>query len=335
MIKRISEISAKLDDLRASGVQRGSDVGFECLNALYSLKQGSYTTILAPPGHGKTEFALELAFNQAIKFGKRSLLNTPETGGVEDITAELIHKYTGKSFYKSNPHHCDDAEYEAAKNWLDYHFLIMDTDERAYSFQEMFDLAEKWEQAPEQKMNGDKIDILVGDPWNELKHEMGDYKGRQDLYIEDTMGEVRRRLKRTGKHLILCLHPAHQQMVTETINGSVIRYYPMPSARESAGGQALLRKAFCWINIWRPAVGLLNEYNQPYEDNQLIITVEKAKPKGVATKGTTSLFFDWKRNRYYEKINNQRRYAFEHEKGHTEVTLSQLAPNLEFDDCPF
>jgi hypothetical protein len=87
-----------------------------------------------------------------------------------------------------------------------------------------------------------------------------------------------------------------------------------PMAREAAGGQALLRKAMGWINMWRPPKGLLDDNGMPYDENEVIIAIEKAKPKGVAKRGTTSLFFDWKKNRYYEKINGNEHYAFEHLK---------------------
>jgi hypothetical protein len=327
MIRSISQISDNLSHLRDFGVQRGDDTGFITLDSLYSIKQGFMTFILMPPGHGKTEFAIELALNQAIRFGKRTILNTPETGSIEDIVAELVHKVTGKSFFKSNQFHCDDKEYYSALNWIEQHFLILDTDDRSFSFTEMFEAADQWE-----KENKDeKIHLMIGDPYNELRHDMSTYGGRQDLYIEDAMGDVRRRCKKTKRHFILCLHPANQQIIIK----DEIRYFPMPTAREAAGGQALLRKGFCWINGWRPPVGLLDENGQPYKENQLILTLEKVKPKGVGKKGTTSVFFDWQRNRYYEEHGSQHFYAFEHEKGYTEKKLSELLPNLSFDDAPF
>lgn len=304
MIKKISDLRTKLDDLRESGVQSGDVTGFKVLDELYTLKQGFMTFILMPPGHGKTEFAVELAINQATKFGKRTLLNTPETGSVEDIIAELIHKKTGKSFFKTNGFHCEDKEYYEALNWIEHHFLILDTDEKSYSFTEMFEAADQWEKETKQK-----IHLMIGDPYNELRHDMGSYGGRQDLYIEDSIGDLRRRCKKSNRHFILCLHPANQQIVTT----GEIRYFPMPTAREAAGGQALLRKAFCWINGWRPPVGLNDANGMPYQENQLIITLEKVKPKGVGKKGTTSVYFDWQKNRYYEQdyIGNKF-YAFEH-----------------------
>jgi hypothetical protein len=82
-------------------------------------------------------------------------------------------------------------------------------------------------------------------------------------------------------------------------------------AREAAGGQALLRKAMTWINMWRPPHGMNDQYGQPYPDNIVLIKVEKAKPKGVAMRGEMVLQFDWKKNRYFEF---PKLYAFEHEK---------------------
>jgi hypothetical protein len=60
----------------------------------------------------------------------------------------------------------------------------------------------------------------------------------------------------------------------------------------------------------------------------------KAKPKGSANRGTTSLFFDWKRNRYYEEIEGKQRFAFEHEKGENLLLPNdfKLPINEKFDD---
>jgi hypothetical protein len=87
----------------------------------------------------------------------------------------------------------------------------------------------------------------------------------------------------------------------------------MPMAREAAGGQALLRKAMTWINMWRPPSGMQDENGIPYKENQVLINIEKAKPKGVSTRGTISLYFDWKKNRYFEEGEYKNLYAFEHE----------------------
>jgi hypothetical protein len=297
MIRKFKDIEKPLMDMRENGMPRGENTGFACLDELYSIKQGSYTFILAPPHQGKSEFSFELAFNQAQKYGKKSLIYSPETGSVEDIYAEFIHKYTGKPFYKSIPGSVDDKQFYEAINYIDEYFSIVDSDEKSYGFKDIINL-----------VTDEKI--ILTDPYNELRHDMGDFGARQDLYIEDLCGEIRRYCKKNKKHWILTLHPANQMTVTDK---SGFRYYPMPMAREAAGGQALFRKAMTWINMWLPPKGMLDENGMPFAENICLINIEKAKPKGVAKKGQTKLFFDWKRNRYYEEGEYKHNYAFEHE----------------------
>lgn len=318
MIKRYSQIQNDLDTLRDKGIPRGDNTGFKRLDQLYSIKQGTYTFILAPPHHGKSEFAFELALNQAHKYGKKCLIYSPETGSVEEIYAELIHKLTGKPFYKTSGMAADDKEYYQALNYIDEMFSIVDSDEMAYSFKDIINL-----------VTDEKI--IITDPYNELKHDMAEYGTRQDLYIEDLCGDIRRYCKKNKKHWMLTLHPSHQQIISE----KGIRYYPMPMAREAAGGQALLRKAMTHINMWRPPFGLTNEDGIPYRDNEVLINIEKAKPKGVATKGTISLFFDWKRNRYFEEGEYKDLYAFEHEKELKGSDFREPLVERIINDAPF
>lgn len=296
MIKKYKNIQLSIDDLRQIGIPRGENTGFKKLDELYSIKKGSFTFILAPPHNGKSEFCFELLINQAQKYGKKSLIYSPETGSVEEIYAELIHKLTGKPFYKSIPGHADDKEFYQAINYIDEMFSIVDGDEKSYSFKDLTSLVTDEE-------------ILLLDPYNELTHDMSEFGTRQDLYIEQLCSEIRRYCKKSKKHCLLTLHPANQQIVNE----KGVRFYPMPMAREAAGGQALLRKAMTWINMWRPPVNLNNDLGYPYKENEVLITIEKAKPKGVSTRGTISLFFDWKKNRYFEEGEYNDLYAFAHE----------------------
>ena len=316
MIKKSNNIKTTLDKMREVGTPRGQNTGFETLDRLYSIKQGSSTFILAAPHHGKSELSFELIFNQAQKYSKKSLVYSPETGSVEDIYAEFIHKYTGKPFYKSIPGSVDDKEYNNALNYIDEMFSIVDSDEKSYSFADLTKLV-----TDEQ--------IILCDPYNEMRHDMTGYGTRQDLYIEDLCGEIRRYCKKNNKHVIQTLHPSWQAKIEgKDVNGKKIHFYPMPSAREAAGGQALFRKAMTWINMWRPPVNYPNEYGMPCLENEVIIQIEKAKPKGVSTRGTTSLYFDWKRNRYYEEQGGSNLYAFEHEVIKNNFVIM---PNLSFE----
>jgi hypothetical protein len=325
MIKKSNDIKSNLEKMREVGTPRGEDTGFETLNRIYSIKQGSSTFILAAPHHGKSELSFELIFNQAQNYSKKTLVYSPETGSVEDIYAEFIHKYTGKPFYKSMSGAVEDREYYNALSYIDEMFSIVDSDEKSYSFKDLTKLV-----TDEQ--------IILCDPYNEMRHDMSAYGARQDLYIEDLCGEIRRYCKKNHKHVIQTLHPSWQSKIEgKDINNQKIMYYPMPSAREAAGGQALFRKAMTWINIWRPPVNMANEHGQPYLENEVLIQVEKAKPKGVATRGITSLYFNWHKNRYYEDYCGTDSYAFNHTKKQIDNKVTILQPNFNFDtdDRPF
>src|SRR3546814_20902965 len=89
---------------------------------------------------------------------------------------------------------------------------------------------------------------------------------RQDLYIEDIAGEIRRWCRNNKKHMIITMHPAVQQIVIAKAGTKA--YYPMLKARQAAGGQAWLRKAMGWINLWRPPVYLYADNGMTYADNR-------------------------------------------------------------------
>lgn len=329
MIKRLNDVRQKLDVLRTSTNQRGSNTGFKSLDNLYSIKNGSYTFVLGSPTHGKSEFIFELLINQAHR-GFRSIIYSPETGSVEEIIAELVHKYTGKSAYLTNQYHCDDKEFIEALTFIDWHFLVVDSEEKAYSITDIFNMVDKYEK----ENNGEKINYIMAEPYNEIRHDMTEFGARQDLYIEQFVGDVRRYCKKTGKHTFISLHPTSQQMKND--NG--FSYYPKPLPREAAGGQALFRKAMSWITIWRPPVGYPHDHGD-HGDNDLIVSIDKAKPKGVSTKGETMLFFDWQKNRYYEQINGVKMYAYEHENTLISDYVQPMQPSKMFnepnDDAPF
>jgi len=71
-----------------------------------------------------------------------------------------------------------------------------------------------------------------------------------------------------------------------------------------------------WITLWRPPRHYKNKEQNWDEvlENEVHVFIDKAKPKGVSVKGMCKLYFDWKKNRYYEKINNIDCYAYDFEK---------------------
>lgn len=322
MIKNIFDLKKSVDRLRDEGVQKGLTTGFKGLDELYSIKPGSYTIVHGAPTHGKSEIIFELLINQSDQHDKKSIILSPESGNAEEITLELIHKRLGQTAYKSNRFACSDADYNKAFNWVAHYFAIADDEEKSYSFQELMNEITLYE-----KLRNCRFDYIMAEPWNELNHKLAlsDNSGRQDLAIEEELTLLRRYCKNEKKHVFLSFHPAFQTLVQDPV--SKLKFYEMPRAREAAGGQATLRKAFSWINIWRPPVGVADSRGMPYMENELWVHVEKSKPKGIGKKGQVVLYFDWQKNRYYEKLDGSNKYAFEHESVHNLHTPDEVVFN--------
>ncbi|HEY4323605.1 MAG TPA: hypothetical protein VGN20_06455, partial [Mucilaginibacter sp.] len=271
MIKRLSDIKENIESIVKNPVQRGNETGFKALDELYTIKKGSFTCWLGSPAHGKSELIFEVLMNQSLKYGSINLIYSPETGTVEEIMIELAHKYLQKQIVRHNPLNevATELDMHTALEWVDHHFIIIDGDENAYSFAQICEECDKFE-----KGNNVKVSNIMAEPYNELVHDMRDFGGRQDLYIEWLITEVRRYSKKNGKHIHISFHTGSQ---TAQKVGN-ITFYPMPKAREAAGGQAAFRKAMTWINIWRPASGLKDAKGIPYLPNEVLVNIEKAKP---------------------------------------------------------
>lgn len=325
MIKKFKDIEKDFDFLVEFGSPRGNDTGFESLDEIYSIKYGAYTIILAEPHSGKSELGFELCMGQAEQFGKKTLVYSPETGSVADIYAELIHKHTGKPISQKLPNALTMREIYSASAWVDAHFSIIDSDDRGYTYYDIM------------KMRTDESLIFV-DPNNEVIHE---YTDRQDTYIENVTADIRRFCKKNDCHMIITMHPAKQETSIDANTGK--RYFDMPKARMAAGGQAWFRKAMGWINMWRPAQGLTDVDGMPYAENCVIVEVEKAKPKGIGRKGSCMLFWDFKRNRYFEEglTSGGYLYSFDNKRGFSYKPADEfekptaMQANINFDNSDF
>lgn len=322
MIVKSKDISKELDFLKEYGNPKGNSTGFETLDEFYTIKYGSYTIILAEPHSGKSEFGFELCMGQAERYGKKTLVYSPETGNVADIYAELIHKHTGKPL-----RFLEDKEYYQALMWVDEYFSVINSDDKGYTYHDIMKLRTN-------------EDLIFVDPNNEVIHHFID---RQDIYIEEITADIRRFCKKHNVHFIITMHPAKQET---SVGEGGKRYFDMPKARMAAGGQAWFRKAMGWINMWRPPDCVRDEDGEPYPENAVLINIEKAKPKGIGKKGTAMLFWDWKRNRYFEEALDGTNfyYCFQYEKGKSYMqpddinSSSAMQANINFtwgDNLPF
>jgi hypothetical protein len=287
------DVKNDLKDYRYHKPVKGVDTGLKPIDEIFSMLKGTTTYAFGSPHSGKTEIFLDIALYVAEKHNWKFALYMPENGDVKDLMAELCKKYIMRPYFVEEQNHMTDEQAERAEKFIDEHFLIFDANEYSLSIEGFLTKIKEAED-----FYGCKIDCIIADPFNEFDHsKMKDDGNRQDLYIENMLGKIRRDAKKNNRHNIFITHSNDNQEM-KTVNG--INFMPMPHARDVAGGKAWFRKAMQLVAIWRPPQ---TEYKPMTvgAHNELIFKVLKSKPKGVGKLGEASVFWDYKRQRYYYK----------------------------------
>lgn len=291
---KVTEKQTELNELRNNGYQKGHSIGWGFDSLPITIKQGCTTYVAGAPHDGKTEFWLEILINLSVEHKLRHAIYTPETGTVEDIISELCYKYIGKPYIKKMENPMTESERIASEMFIDEYFYIIDPLDDKMTANDFYKIVDKIEIE-----EGKRIHTTLIDPFNELSHDFSKDEGRQDLYIERILGDVRKNARKTNRHNCVITHVRDQAPIT-TDN---ITFFPMATPREIAGGQAWFRKGLLMIIIWRPPYGLNDEFGIAYQKNEVKIRVVKSKPKGVSVNGTYTMFYDVIKNAYYMRGN--------------------------------
>lgn len=271
------------------GVQKGLDIGFRCMQDAYSIKSGCTSYVMGSPVSGKTELWFEFLVNLTEKYSLKHAIFTPETGDKVEIAAELCHKYIGKPFFKNKAGCMSESERFMALNWLNESFFIIDPSDNALSMEDFYKTVDTIE-----KDCQIKIDTTTIDPFNELTENL---HGERDLHIEKLLTFSRKNARATGRHNCIITHCRDQVPVKD----GDITYFPPPTARDYAGGQVWFRKGQGMLSAWRPVEGHEYRPGKVGTHNEVVVEVQKAKPKGIGThKANNSLYFNTQKNRYYE-----------------------------------
>jgi len=302
---RVNEFRNEVTALFEKGIQRGAYVGFETLDDYYTCKLGTTTYIYGAPFSGKTEFWFDVLITLSELYGWKHAIYSPESGTRAEIIGELISKKARKPFYKQFANCINESEFYREIDWVGEYFYVIDP-ETDITVEQFYESVEGIERDFDVK-----IQTTTCDPFNELKHNLKEDEGRQDLYIENKLGMIRRNAIKTGRHNAVITHVGQQELIkATTTEGKDVWFYPPPTPQKIAGGQAWFRKAMNLILVWRPPAGIADRVtNQLYKENEVHIIIQKYKPKGVGKRGTVVLYYDIHSNRYFEEYDGKRRYA--------------------------
>jgi len=274
---------------------RGKSIGWDWDMLPFTIKEGATTYIGAAPASGKTELWFEFLINLSCLHGWNHVVFSPETGSSAEIFAELCYKYIGKP-YVQGKNSMTNGEQVSAEMFINEHFIVIDPIDEDLTITKFYQLVDEIE-----RKEGIKIHTTTIDPWNELTEEFipADL-GREDKYLSRILGLVRKNARKTGRHNCVINHVRDQPMVSaKTIAGTDISYFPMPSARDFAGGQVWFRKGLSVLIPWRPPYGLGDADGVGAEKNEVHLKVAKSKPKGVSKNGVYKMFLDVERYQYY------------------------------------
>lgn len=280
-----------IEKLRIEGEEKGFYHGFEVLDDLMSFKEGCTSIIYGAPYSGKSQFTFEIMVNLSVFYGHKHAVYSPETGSKERIAAEIMSVFSRKkNIYEASEYSMSTAMYENAKSFVDEHFYIAE-DFEGVTIEDFFYSVEEIE-----RRDKVKIDTTLIDHMGLLGQDLLKHGGREDKWISQALNAVNTDALKNKRHNFVVAHVVSQKpMLT---NG--ITWFPPAHPREIAGGQNYFRLGQQIILVYRPPMGLPDEHGIPYEENAVIISVRKSKPKGVGKLGQARIFYDWQTNRYYE-----------------------------------
>lgn len=324
-----SDVFSKYQHLFKFGKHPGYKFPISAFN--YHLKLGSTTTLYAPPYTGKSFwwFWLLLVFSQ--EYGLKHMLYTPEMGRSHEIYARLAEMLVGKKFEQGR-WGMEEHEFEKASAFINEHFLVMD------GVNSMHDC---WALARRLKEDGNKFHTMTIDPWNALIHDPG--RKRSDLHLAELLTENILESQKMDMHSCIITHSTKMQKQIQKDSG--VSYYPQMDASQIAEGQAWARKGQMMLSLWRPAEGMfMPGSNQPYEEGYMVLDIQKVKPPESGTAGKSIIFYDWRRQTYYEMNEfNQPHYplnqiGYENQEQKSEGS-NTISANHDFEneksDLPF
>jgi len=316
------KLEQKIQELKIfaeKGLQDLKSCGLSSIDPYFKLKKGYPLFVAGNPGSGKTEFIFEILVNTSILYNWKHFIYCGEGGNIEHIYNELLYKYLQKPYkYATEPEKAN-AEY-----FISEHFILADHD-KEFTINEFYDLVKICE-----KDLGITFDTTTFDPFNDVKDDLINFNGREDKYLAFALKECRISSKMNNRIDILINHVA--DIMPKNDKDTDKSYLPPALPTQWAGGRTWWRRAFTMILVYRPPTFQKDINGVPYAENESHIIIQKTKPKGVGKTGKASIFWDWKKNRYYCYEGSQQLYSCETLESILPKSLveNKIQPNKNF-----
>lgn len=292
----------------------GKSIGFYCIDQHYTHKDGGVTDWTGFPSSGKTYFVLEVLFNLANRYGKRTALYLPDMGSYIDLVSKLVKMYTGKDFSNRYGNKISLPALYNSIPFLTHHFPIIDKVDSKKPLRP----TDIWEWVADFKDDdGGVIHNVLIDSWKNLYHDLQPFQGREYAYLDSVLSYRNEIALKYNRHFHTIAHAVKTELNEETTSTGK-KKRRIPDANDIKGGSAWYANGLNIATVDRP----------DKQGTGVDIYFSKTKPEDVGREGAVigKIFLDPKRGRYYEQLPTGLYYPCE-----GDVKDTRLQANMKFD----
>lgn len=298
-------------DQYRNGREKGKTTHFPNLDKHYSFLAKEITLVTGIPSHGKSQFLRQLVLCKAMYDGWKWACYVPEDWTIDYFFEDLCHTFIGKSSDKAaGLERMTEQELIEAMTFVRSHFFCIYPEVDKESGISPLPTNE-W---INQRINFLKlkhgVNAYLKDPWNKIFH---DFQMREDQYLAQELSKE----KFFAGAFDAALYVAHPTKLNTAKDGS----YEVPTAYNISGGAM-------WYNMMDNILAVHRPNLKDNADDKLVeIYIHKIKKRKLVGKpGQINIYFDWKKNRYFQ---------FENDYNPMESQRAEIVAVDDLEDIPF
>lgn len=219
------DVYENMEERLRNGINKGETTHFPILDNHFRWMRREVTIFNGYGNQGKTSMLLQLLLFQSVFKNYKWAIFNPENSPADFFYQDVAESYAGKQFDKHFPGSATDEEREKAKEFVNNHFFYIypkdDMPTPDYVLKRFMETIIKH-----------KVDGVIIDPYNQLTH---DRNGRDDIYLETFLNNVKRFAQNNDIFFIIVTHPNKPTRIFNKQQGSE-KIYEEPTAYDLHGG---------------------------------------------------------------------------------------------------
>lgn len=218
----------------------GLPTHFPTLAPYWSWLPDEVTLVTGWPGHGKSEFMLQLMLTKSVYEGWKWALYVPENMPAHRIITKLVQSYVGQSANpKAGQSRMSFAQFEEASQWVLQHFHLLNP-RQVTTLAELLPVLCHAVQVHQVK------GCLI-DPWNALASNLKDYGGREDEMLRAQLNDLLDFAEDFHQCVVVCAHPSGEARTKDKEMNLRV-----PDQYSVSGGRMWANKVDNFLVVHRP-----------------------------------------------------------------------------------